>query len=101
MPLHHVYLRPTPIGGSCEGSAQCGIYVTQATGCPPIWACSLRLLDRLLQLLDRLPDALQAGFLAQHFERFEERWRVLAAAHGDTDRLEHLSGLDTELFGGT
>ena len=39
----------------------------------------------------------QAGFSAQNFERSEQRRRGFAAADGDADRFEHLSGFDAEV----
>ena len=56
----------------------------------------------LCDFIVRLPDSGQRGLFPQHFQRFKQRRRVLAAAHGDADGLKHLSGLYAKfLSGGT
>ena len=39
-------------------------------------------------------DPVKASLAAQHFQRFKQRRRFLAAAHRDANRLEHLARFD-------
>src|ERR1051325_11179599 len=58
--------------------------------------------DNLSKFLQRLRDPFQAGFFPQHFHGFEQRRSIFPAADGDADRLEHLTGLQSQLLrGGT
>src|SRR5580698_834474 len=58
---------------------------------------SLSILE-LLQHLDGLPDAAEAGLTAQHFECFKQGRRVFSPADSDTNGLEHLPCLNFELL---
>ena len=57
------------------------------------------IVHQLLQHLNRLLDAFEAGFAPQHFQRFKQRGSILAPAYGDANRLEHLPRLDFEPLG--
>ena len=52
-------------------------------------------------LLDRLTDALEAGFPSENCQGFKKRRRVLPTADGDSDRLKHLSRLYSQLLSGS
>jgi len=54
----------------------------------------------LTNFLNGLPNPGQRLVLPQHFHRLKQRRGVLAAAHGDADRLKHLSSLQAESLRG-
>src|SRR5438270_10336497 len=65
--------------------------------CKELWGSGR---GRLSQLAERLLNSAQRRFFPQNLQRFEQGWRVFAAAYGYADGLKHLSGFKSKLLGG-